>query len=123
MAWKKRINDVLLKTTGYELRKAGPEAPAEPRASGEKRRGSRYSTRPGDRLVESPVFVLCTLRSGSTLLRVLLNSHSQIHAPHEIHLRYTAARLEKKWSRRTMTAMGLDEPVLTYLLWDRILHR
>ena len=123
MPWKKRINDALLKTTGYELRKTRPEAAVKPRARGEKRRVSRYPTQPGDRLVESPVFVLCTLRSGSTLLRVLLNSHSKIHAPHEIHLRYTAARLEKKWARRTMTAMGLDEPALTYLLWDRILHR
>ena len=123
MAWKKRINDALLKTTGYELRKEQPEAPVQVRPSGPQQRRSRYETRPGDRLVEAPLFVLCTLRSGSTLLRVLLNSHSKIHAPHEIHLRYTAARLEKKWSRRTMTAMGLDEPALTYLLWDRILHR
>jgi hypothetical protein len=120
---KKRINDALLKTTGYELRKAEPDSPVRARPSSEKRRRSRYETRPGDRLVEAPVFVLCTLRSGSTLLRVLLNSHSKIHAPHELHLRYTAARLEKKWSRKTMTAMGLDEPALTYLLWDRILHR
>ena len=122
MPWKKRINDALVRTTGYELRRTGAEPPLPPRARGEKRR-SRYSARPGDRLVDSPVFLLCTLRSGSTLLRVLLNSHSAIHAPHELHLRYTAARLEKKWSRRTMNEMGLDEPALTYLLWDRILHR
>ena len=120
--WKKRINDALLRTTGLELRKPDAEPPVARRAKGEKRR-SRYEARPGDRLVQSPVFVLCTLRSGSTLLRVLLNSHSKIFAPHELHLRYTAARLEKKWSRRTMTAIGLDEPALTYLLWDRILHR
>jgi hypothetical protein len=123
VAWKKRINDALLRTTGYELRKAEADAPVKRRPTTEKRRRSRFETRPGDRLVESPVFVLCTLRSGSTLLRVLLNSHSKIHAPHELHLRYTAARLEKKWSRKTMTAMGLDEPALTYLLWDRVMHR
>jgi hypothetical protein len=123
VSWKKRINDALLKTTGYELRNAQVDTPVKQGQSTDKRRKSRFATRPGDRLVESPVFVLCTLRSGSTLLRVLLNSHSKIHAPHELHLRYTAARLEKKWSRRTMTAMGLDEPALTYLLWDRILHR
>ena len=122
MGWKKRINDVLLRTAGLELRRPDAEPPVARKAKGEKRR-SRFETRPGDRLVQAPVFVLCTLRSGSTLLRVLLNSHSQIHAPHELHLRYTAARLEKKWSRKTMHAMGLDEPALTYLLWDRILHR
>ena len=119
------MNKLLARTTGYELQKPSRAPRAKPAAGGGKKRPrhSQFETRPGDRLVEAPVFVLCTLRSGSTLLRVLLNSHSQIHAPHEIHLRYTAAHLEKKWSRKTMSEMGLDEPALTYLLWDRILHR
>ena len=123
MSWKTRVNNTLVKSTGYELRKAGTDDPPAPRAKAVKKGPSRFPTRPGDRLVESPVFVLCTLRSGSTLLRVLLNSHSKIHAPHELHLRYTSAVLEKKWSRKTMNEMGLDEPALTYLLWDRVLHR
>ncbi len=71
----------------------------------------------------APVFILCTLRSGSTLLRVLLNSHSQIHAPHELHLRYISVKLDKTWSRRSMKQMGLDAGALEYLLWDRLLHR
>ena len=123
MPWKKRINHALARATGYELHKAGSGAPVERPGPRPQRRRSRFQTQPGDRLVQSPVFLLCTLRSGSTLMRVLLNSHSKIHAPHELHLRYTAARLEKKWSRKTLTAIGLDEPALTYLLWDRILHR
>ena len=65
-----------------------------------------------DRLVKAPVFVMCTLRSGSTLLRVLLNSHSKIHAPHEIHLRYISVNLDRKWSERSMKEMGLDADTL-----------
>ena len=90
MAWKKRINDALSKTTGYQLEKAVPRSAAK----GGKRRPGR-GLRKGDRFVKAPVFVMCTLRSGSTLLRVLLNSHSQIHAPHEIHLRYVSVNLDR----------------------------
>jgi LPS sulfotransferase NodH len=67
--------------------------------------------------------VMCTLRSGSTLLRVLLDSHSEIHCPHEIHLRYLSVNLEAKWVERSMKEMGLDEERLEYLLWDRVLQR
>ena len=66
---------------------------------------------------------MCTLRSGSTLLRVLLDSHSQIHCPHEIHLRYLSVNLDAKWVERSMKEMGLDKERLEYLLWDRVLQR
>jgi len=113
--WKKTINTALARTTGYQLERARPASP--------KGRGRRRGLRKGDRLVKAPVFVMCTLRSGSTLLRVLLNTHSQIHAPHEIHLRYISVSLDKKWSERSMKEMGLDADGLRYLLWDRILER
>jgi len=116
--WKKRINDALAKTTGYQLERATPR-PAARSGSGRRRRRLRKA----DRLVGAPVFVMCTLRSGSTLLRVLLNSHSHIHAPHEIHLRYISVNLDKKWSERSMREMGLDADGLRYLLWDRLLER
>jgi len=116
--WKKRINDALSKTTGYQLERATPRPTA--RAAGGRR---RRKLRRADRLVRAPVFVMCTLRSGSTLLRVLLNSHSEIHAPHELHLRYISVNLDKKWSERSMKEMGLDEEGLRYLLWDRLLER
>jgi hypothetical protein len=117
VAWKKRINDALTKATGYHLERSPRSAP---KARG---RGPRRGLRKGDRLVREPVFVMCTLRSGSTLLRVLLNSHSKIHAPHEIHLRYISVNLDRKWSERSMKEMGLDAETLRYLLWDRILQR
>jgi hypothetical protein len=106
VTWKRSLNGALARATGFELRRAG----------------SRPLPR-GERLVRRPTFILCTLRSGSTLLRVLLDSHSQLHAPHEIHLRYVAVRLNTTWSKRSMKEMGLDETALRYLLWDRLLHR
>jgi hypothetical protein len=73
--------------------------------------------------VARPTFVLCTLRSGSTLLRVILDSHSRLHAPQELHFRYMAVNLTSKWGVRATSALGLDERSLEYLLWDRVLHR
>jgi hypothetical protein len=119
VTWKRNLNQALTRATGLEVRRATPAAPPRQR----KRGTARRSRRPGDRLVQRPTFVLCTLRSGSTLLRVILDSHSQLHAPHEIHLRYISVGLDKKWSERSMREMGLDEQGLQYLLWDRILDR
>ncbi|MEO5877802.1 MAG: sulfotransferase [Streptosporangiaceae bacterium] len=74
------------------------------------------------RLVESPVFVLSSVRSGSTLLRVLLNSHSEIRAPHELHLRTLEVRPSRDYSEDVMGALGLERKELEHLLWDRVLH-
>jgi hypothetical protein len=75
------------------------------------------------RLVPSPVFVISSVRSGSTLLRVLLNSHPEIRAPHEMHLRTLSVGLTKPYTTKAMAELGLDQRELEYLLWDRILHR
>jgi hypothetical protein len=81
-------------------------------------RGSR------DRLVASPVFLLSSVRSGSTLLRVVLNSHSQIRAPHEMHLRGLHVTIDQRKSViAAMEEAKLDARELEYLLWDRIMHR
>jgi len=109
VAWKKTLNDALTRATGYQLQRTGG-------AAAKRLRG-------GDRLIEAPVFVICTLRSGSTLLRVLLDSHSQIRSPHELHLRYVSVHFDQKWSERSMKELGLDTRAADYLLWDRILHR
>ena len=113
MDWKRPVNAALTRATGYQLSKARP--------AGRGRRPSRPLT--GDRLVEAPAFILSTLRSGSTLVRVLLNSHSQIHAPQELHLRYLDVSIKSKWAVTAMKEIGLDEERLEYLLWDRVLHR
>ncbi|MFE3856764.1 sulfotransferase family protein [Streptomyces griseorubiginosus] len=96
-------------------------------ARGVRRRLRRLSEAPvpesAGRLVPAPVFVISSVRSGSTLLRVLLNSHPQIRAPHEMHLRTLSVGLDKPYTKKAMTELGLDQRELEYLLWDRILHR
>jgi hypothetical protein len=90
------------------------------------RAAGRPSGRPtpkGQRLVPSPVFVISSVRSGSTLLRVLLNSHPSIRAPHEMHLRTLRVDQTKPYTEKAMTQLGLDQEELEHLLWDRLLHR
>ncbi|MFC4507244.1 MULTISPECIES: sulfotransferase family protein [Streptomyces] len=81
-----------------------------------------YTASPTPRLVESPVFVLSSVRSGSTLLRVILNSHSQVRAPHEMHLRTLHVRLSRDFTAAAMKALELDRTELEHMLWDRVLH-
>ena len=45
-----------------------------------------------------PVFVLCHGRSGSTLLRFLLDAHPQLACPPETNLPAMAAQLATVWS-------------------------
>lgn len=73
-----------------------------------------------DRLVESPVFILASMRSGSTLLRMLLNSHSRIRAPHELHLQTLAVMPRPEFSERALHALDLERAELEHVLWDRI---
>jgi sulfotransferase family protein len=105
---KLALNAALRRSTGYELRRSG------------QRRRIRGV---GPRLVTAPAFVLCPTRSGSTLLRVLLDSHSQILSPQELHLRDIDVTIGSEYSGRALRESGLDERTLRFLLWDRILHR
>jgi Sulfotransferase family len=75
-----------------------------------------------ERLVPSPVFLLSSVRSGSTLLRVLLNSHSEICAPHEMHLANLKVSLSTPNVEASMKALGFEAGDLEDLLWDRMLH-
>jgi len=113
--WKEAVNAVLRRTTGLQLTRARERGPSTP--------VGRPRTRPGDRLLERPAFIFSSVRSGSTLLRVLLDSHSQLHAPHELHLRDLAVRVKTNPARKAMDELDLDERTLEYLLWDRLLHR
>src|SRR3954447_5913493 len=111
MPWKDTVNAGLRRTVGYQLER--------PRTTEDllRHQGGR------DRLVSSPVFVLSTVRSGSTLFRVMLNSHSKIHAPHELHLRTLRVHIEREYAERSVELLGLGVKQLEYLLWDRILDR
>ncbi|MEV0838202.1 sulfotransferase [Actinocatenispora sera] len=44
------------------------------------------------RKLRAPVFILSSVRSGSTLLRSMLGSHSALYAPHEMHVGDLAAQ-------------------------------
>src|SRR3712207_4275572 len=95
------------RATGLELRRVRPTRDERATVIDDPSRAGwpvvpERAPRPGDRLVTAPTFVLCSVRSGSTLLRVLLNSHSQIHAPHELHLRFVTAGITAKWGAKAM---------------------
>ena len=125
MAWKRtlktRVNSTLRRATGYELQPARPPAPKP------KKRRPRPDVLapmpPEVRLLTAPVFIISSIRSGSTLLRAILGSHSQLHAPHELHLSRLDVRLGSRNARNAMAAIGLDEAGLEQLLWDRLLDR
>ncbi|MFE9407319.1 sulfotransferase family protein [Streptomyces sp. NPDC006704] len=76
-----------------------------------------------DRLVPSPVFILSSIRSGSTLLRCILDTHSKIRAPHELHLADLEIQLVSPYIELAMQASGLEKDEIEHLLWDRMLHR
>lgn len=83
-----------------------------------------------NRLVRSPVFVLSAPRSGSTLLRSVLDSHTRVHAPHELHLTllsvrerdWVASGVAERYASISLEALGMTMHDLEHLLWDRMLH-
>ena len=76
-----------------------------------------------DRLLVAPVFVLSAPRSGSTLMRVVLDSHSQVHAPIETHVRRLAVRFTTPLVHAAMETLGYEVSDVEHILWDRLLHR
>ncbi|MGP4110790.1 sulfotransferase family protein [Streptomyces sp. 4N509B] len=75
-----------------------------------------------ERLLERPTFILSSVRSGSTLLRALVNAHSQLCSPPELHLAAIRLAELRYGARRSMEAVGLSASDLENLLWDRVLH-
>ncbi|WP_020576329.1 sulfotransferase family protein [Actinopolymorpha alba] len=100
-----------------------PERLKQALRSPERFRRERLARAGKARLVPSPVFVICPVRSGSTLLRVVLNSHPEIRAPHELHLRSVRVQFERRYGELAMNELSLDNDELEHMLWDRILHR
>ena len=126
MSLQRRLNRVLRKTTGFEVKRAKTgKAPQPAKPSLPKNKDAvRPPTRPEiDRLLAAPIFIMSPVRSGSTLLRLLLNSHSQLHAPHELHVRRLRVDFETKLAEKSMGALDLNRADLEHLLWDRVLHR
>jgi hypothetical protein len=118
MAWKSKVNAAIEGITGYNITRAQPPAPKDVKDV------PRPPVDPvSDRLLHAPVFVLSPVRSGSTLLRVMLDSHSRIHAPHELHVRRIAVTLTTDPVRQAMEALGHRISDIEHILWDRMLHR
>lgn len=80
-----------------------------------------YDEKLWTRLV-TPAFILSPIRSGSTLLRCILNSHSLVCAPHELHLSDLKVGSTSEYLEMSLEALRLDCEHLKYLLWDRIYH-
>jgi len=116
VSWKGALNRGLTRVTGFELRRQGAE-------SSVRRRRRASGEQPGDRLLKAPAFVLCSVRSGSTLLRVLLDSHSRIHSPQELHLRDLTVKVKTEYATKALAEIGLDDERMRFLLWDRLLER
>ncbi len=82
------------------------------------------------RLVPAPIFVLSPPRSGSTLLRSILDSHSRLHAPHELHLTlltvqersWEASEFAEQYASISLGELGMSLTDIEHLLWDRMLH-
>ncbi|MBO3747680.1 sulfotransferase [Streptosporangiaceae bacterium NEAU-GS5] len=123
MEWKRKVNEALGAFTGLRLVRTDIPQTAAPR-----RKRPEPEVRPpahpeADRLLRTPIFVMSPVRSGSTLLRAVLNAHSRLHAPHELHVRRLTVDYGTKLAERAMKALGHNQADLEHLLWDRVLHR
>ncbi|GAA4685489.1 sulfotransferase [Phytohabitans rumicis] len=108
MGWKDQVLVRLTRATGVQvLRQAGG------------RRGLSLARR--ERMLVRPTFILSSVRSGSTLLRMILNSHPEIYAPHELHLSSVKVDLCDHYAEKSMGELGLPAAELTHMLWDRML--
>ena len=103
------MNKALCHTLGYQLT----------RAPGHRLR--RLPPPRGERLLVAPVFIMSAARSGSTLLRAVLGSHSRLYAPPEIPLGHLTVRADTRWIQASMSALQLSSEDLDHLLWDRML--
>jgi hypothetical protein len=112
-AWRipppKLINSVLVRATGYHL--------SRPRT------GRVWKLPPGGggRLLKEPVFIFSAPRSGSTLLRAILGSHSGLYAPPELPLKQLEVRADTQWIKASIDGLQLTVEDLEYMLWDRVL--
>jgi LPS sulfotransferase NodH len=125
MDWQRKANDALVRLTGFQLNRVGKAGtPATVRTSAPVEESFRPPADPRtDRLLVAPIFILSPVRSGSTLLRALLNAHSMLHAPHELHVRRLRVEFGTSLAEKAMGALGHDRADLEHLLWDRVLHR
>ena len=136
--WKQRVNAVLERTVGYQLSKPLTDrawrVPPPVTFNKVLVRATGYQlSRPladrawklpatgGGRLLTAPVFIFSSPRSGSTLLRVVLGSHSELYAPPELPLKHLGVRADTEWIKASLDGLGLTTGDLEHMLWDRVL--
>lgn len=71
-------------------------------------------------LVRDPVFLFSSVRSGSTLLRMMLDTHSDIVAPHEMHFRSVRVSFAGRETEKAFAELELPTETLENMLWDRV---
>ncbi|MCK2215834.1 sulfotransferase [Actinomadura sp. ATCC 31491] len=132
MKWQRKITTALERHAGLRIERvakdAAPAGRPAAKAAGQVRKAADASFRPPadpgtDRLLRAPVFVISPVRSGSTLLRSMLNAHPDLHAPHELHVRRLSVDFGTSLAEKAMAALGHNKADLEHLLWDRVLHR
>ncbi|MEV0014437.1 sulfotransferase family protein [Streptomyces tendae] len=139
MSLARNLNRALTVTTGLQVRRAPQAAKGSPKGK-QGTPGKKPAARPAvpqaaayrcpsaeelptERLLRRPVFIISSIRSGSTLLRMMLGAHPRLHAPHELHIGKLEVSCANWFSERAMGALGLGRGDLEHLLWDRVLHR
>jgi len=127
MSWQRKINKALVRFTGFQVNRVDNQGIAKAPAP-TPTKPSEVEVRPpadpqADRLLTAPVFIISPVRSGSTLLRAILNAHSALHAPHELHVRRLRVEFGTTLAQKAMAALGHNQADLEHLLWDRVLHR
>ncbi|WP_188195218.1 sulfotransferase family protein [Nonomuraea sp. SYSU D8015] len=125
MKWQRKITGALARHAGLRIERVSKPVgkPAE-----QAKKAADVPFRPPadpqvDRLLTAPVFVMSPVRSGSTLLRSMLNAHPDLHAPHELHVRRLSVEFGTGLAEKAMAALGHNRADLEHLLWDRVLHR
>ncbi|NUW32483.1 sulfotransferase [Nonomuraea sp. SMC257] len=122
MTWQRKLNDALGRYAGVRFERVTPTRPEG--SSDAVESPPRPPADPAhDRLLTAPVFILSPVRSGSTLLRAMLDAHPELHAPHELHVRRLSVGFGTPLARRAMEELGHNQADLEHLLWDRVLHR
>ncbi|MFE0810765.1 sulfotransferase family protein [Streptomyces sp. NPDC058848] len=131
MSLARNLNRALTAATGLQVRRAphrarGKKTSAAPEPA--QRPAPAYRCPPPgelatERLLRRPVFIISSIRSGSTLLRMMMGAHPRLHAPHELHLGRMEVVCTNWFSQRAMSTLGLERGDLEHLLWDRVMHR
>ncbi|WP_432100682.1 sulfotransferase family protein [Streptomyces sp. WAC 04229] len=132
MSLARNLNRALTVTTGLQVRRAPQAVKEKEKCAAPKPAAARPAAAyrcpspeelPTERLLRRPVFIISSIRSGSTLLRMMLGAHPRLHAPHELHIGRLEVSCTNWFSERAMGALDLKRGDLEHLLWDRVLHR